>query len=468
MIIKIFDSGTGPGRGPINYLLSDKDHKGTTRSVKPEVLLGDPNLTRDIIDNIQNKQKYTCGVIALKKEEVLTPKDWLYIIDKFHEYMMPLGTERINSVWITHHDKGRTELNFVVPKIDLKTGLALNISPPGKQNQEYYRLFAAMMNDHFGFDQIVPKDSGTGLNMKISEYKSGTDTSNFKKDLHRKIQNEIRGGKIKNRDNLINWLNEKSYRVVKTDRDYLTIKYNNKNLRLYGNLYSANPDFKKAADMEFTKQQHDKLEWYKSQRETFFNKRYNKESNEKRSNYRHAEKHTRKRPSESTSNNRFTRTSERIATRMAANSKPDATHQSRSRFTIPKNQDSQQSGSQLSGKWTKEVAQEINNLVASTSANSIELSANSNKNSANQPSTSAAPSGSSDNSSMKVALGSRLTELLAKLVNELDPAKQAELRGQINEVRRQIADLELQEARAKATVEDHILQVKIDQNNFNL
>lgn len=67
---------------------------------------------------------------------------------------------------------------------------------------------------------------------------------------------------------------------------------------------------------------------------------------------------------------------------------------------------------------------------------------------------------------MKVALGSRLTELLANLTNELDPAKQAELRGQINEVRRQIADLELQEARAKAAEEDRILRINRSFDNY--
>lgn len=467
MIVKIFDSGTGPGHGPVNYLLSDKDHTGKTRSVKPKVILGDPNLTRDIIDNIQNKQKYTSGVIALRKEEILSQKEWLYIIDKFHEYMMPLGNERINSLWVAHHDKGRTELHFVVPKIDLKTRLALNISPPGKQNQEFYRLFGAMMNDHFGFAQVTPLNNDTGLEMKAKELKSGSDASRFKLEIHRQITNEIRSGHIKNRTELIDWLNGKSYRIVKIHSDYLTVKYNNKSLRLYGNLYAANPNFKKAIDLEFTSRHSEKLEWYKAQRQIFFDKRYNKETNERRSNHRNAQKHAGKSASQSTSHNRFTRTSERIAARMAANAKSNASHAGRPRIPVTQNQNTQQSSGQLSGKWHGELAREINNLAASTSANSIELSTNSNKNSANQPSTSAASSGSSDNSSVKVALGSRLTELLAKLTNEADPAKQAELRGQINEVRRQIADLELQEARAKATEEDRTLRHYGNSRDYN-
>ncbi|MBU9159708.1 hypothetical protein KTD28_34460 [Burkholderia gladioli] len=69
---------------------------------------------------------------------------------------------------------------------------------------------------------------------------------------------------------------------------------------------------------------------------------------------------------------------------------------------------------------------------------------------------------------MKVALGSRLTELLAKLVNQLEPAKQAELRGQINEVRRQIADLELQEARARAAEEDRVVRNNLSGRGYSL
>lgn len=445
MIIKIFDSGTGPGRGPVNYLLSEKDHTGKIRSVKPEVVLGDPNLTRDIIDNIKNKQKYTSGVIALRKEEVLKRGEWLNIIDKFHDYMMPLGNERINSLWVAHHDKGRTELHFVVPKIDLKTNLALNISPPGKQNQEFFRLFGAMMNDHYGFEQVVPVDNDTGINMKSSEHKSGTDTAKFKIDIHRRIKNNIRRGNIENRDQLIDWLNTKSFRVVTKSSDYLTVRYNNKNVRLYGKIYSENPDFKKAADFQFTDRAREKLEWYKVERQKFFDKRYNKETNGKRSIHRNIKGDTARRSSEPKSDYRFTTTSQRIAARLAASSKTDAKHASRPGNTITQNKDSQQSSGELLGKQTAS----INALIEQNAQNSSELRANSEKRSVSQTSSPTLRT-SSDSSSTKVALGVRLTDLLSRLANEFDPAKQTELRGQINEVQRQIADLELQQIRANS------------------
>ncbi|QGT03579.1 relaxase/mobilization nuclease domain-containing protein [Burkholderia pseudomallei] len=462
MIVKIFATGVGRGKGPINYLLSEKDHTGKTRSVKPEVLWGDPKLTRDIIDNIKNKQKYTSGVIAFRKEEKLSRKDYLNIIEEFHNYMMPLGNERINSTWVFHFDKGRPELHFVVPKIDLKTNLALNISPPGKQNQEYFRLFGAMMNERYGFSQVVPVDNDTGITMKASEHKSGTDTAKFKIDIHRRIKNEIRIGNIKNRDQLVDWLNTKSFQVVTKSSNYLTVKYDGKNVRLYGNIYSENPNFKKAADMLFDNRAREKLEWYKVERQKFFDKRYNKETHGKRSIHRNIKVHTSRRSNEPKSYNRFTTTSQRIAARLATTSKTDAEHASRPRNAITQNQNSQQSSGELLGKQTSSIKA----LIEQNANNSSELRENGEKNSANRLSISTTPSGSSDNSSMKVALGSRLTELLAKLVNELDPAKQTELRGQINEVKRQIADLEFQEARAKAAEEDRILRMNRIVGNY--
>ena len=45
MLSKIFNSGTSKGQSPVNYLLGDKDHTGKIRSVKPEVISGDPELT---------------------------------------------------------------------------------------------------------------------------------------------------------------------------------------------------------------------------------------------------------------------------------------------------------------------------------------------------------------------------------------------------------------------------------------
>ena len=42
------------------------------------------------------------------------------------EYCLVCTKKRFNILWVEHIDKGRLELNFVIPKIDLESGLAFN------------------------------------------------------------------------------------------------------------------------------------------------------------------------------------------------------------------------------------------------------------------------------------------------------------------------------------------------------
>ena len=48
------------------------------------------------------------------------------LIREFERIIFGMYRERFNILWIEHIDKGRLELNFVIPKIDLESGLAFN------------------------------------------------------------------------------------------------------------------------------------------------------------------------------------------------------------------------------------------------------------------------------------------------------------------------------------------------------
>ena len=80
MIISFFSSGTGGGAAPVDYLtarevmaydenrnlIRDDDGQPQTkiRDPLPEVLHGNPDRTRDLIDASSNKWSYTAGVIS--------------------------------------------------------------------------------------------------------------------------------------------------------------------------------------------------------------------------------------------------------------------------------------------------------------------------------------------------------------------------------------------------------------------
>jgi Relaxase/Mobilisation nuclease domain len=171
MLIKIFNQGKNNGAEATNYLLSEAKHEGC----KPQVLFGNAELTKQIISNIDRKQKYTSGVISFREGEELTREQKFELIDQFQKTFAPFKEEdRINFLWVEHRDKGRLEIHFLVPKEDLKTGKAFNISPPGKDNQAFYNHFVRLQNAKHGFEQVDKKPiSRQSLAASLNQLKIG-------------------------------------------------------------------------------------------------------------------------------------------------------------------------------------------------------------------------------------------------------------------------------------------------------
>lgn len=155
MIIKFFHQGQNQADYIINYLLSEDKHNG----IKPEVLQGNPELSRTIINSITKyKNKYTTGVISFKEGETLTLAQQHELIEHFEKAFCPFDDPaRVNFLWVKHIDKGRLEMHFLSARQDLKSGLSFNMAPPGKANQLFYESFTRLQNLKYGFEQIDKK-----------------------------------------------------------------------------------------------------------------------------------------------------------------------------------------------------------------------------------------------------------------------------------------------------------------------
>lgn len=143
MLIKFFSRGTGSGAGPINYLLSP-------RPEPPEVLRGDPAQTRDLIDSIDRKHRYTSGVLSFAVEDAPTEDQQQTVMDEF-EAVAFAGLERdqFDCLWVRHSEHGRVELHFVTPKTELTSGRQLNVAPPGWQGT--YGALETALNAEYGW-----------------------------------------------------------------------------------------------------------------------------------------------------------------------------------------------------------------------------------------------------------------------------------------------------------------------------
>lgn len=120
MIVKFHARGTGRGSGPVDYLLGqDRQREGAS------LLRGSPADVVALIDSSDYTKRYTSGVLSFQEADLPTEaKDKL--MSSFEKALLPgLDADQYACLWVEHHDKGRLELNFVVPNVELQSGKRL-------------------------------------------------------------------------------------------------------------------------------------------------------------------------------------------------------------------------------------------------------------------------------------------------------------------------------------------------------
>ena len=120
MIVKFHPRGRGGGAGPVDYLLGkDRQRDGAS------VLQGKPEEVRELIDASPYAKKYTSGVLSFAEQD-LPPGQRETLMASFERVLMPgLDKDQYSVLWVEHRDKGRLELNFLIPNTELLTGKRL-------------------------------------------------------------------------------------------------------------------------------------------------------------------------------------------------------------------------------------------------------------------------------------------------------------------------------------------------------
>lgn len=236
----------------VNYLLSDKDHKGNTRSVQPELLFGNPATFAEIANATDRKHKYTSGVIAFRdgaESASITPEQINSVIAAFRSTFLPglKVDENYADFWVAHRDKGNLELHFLYANTELSSGSQpqLNIHPPGPVNIEFFNTFVSVMNDNFGFPQVVPDPLKIALKPFEAKSPTGRDRRDIKVDFSKELHPKILKGSIANRNQLIGYLKKKGLPVLVIGDDFITVRLpgDDKNTRLKGPLFSKDSDY---------------------------------------------------------------------------------------------------------------------------------------------------------------------------------------------------------------------------------
>ncbi|GAA6838111.1 hypothetical protein CG4_13870 [Helicobacter pylori] len=234
MLVKFWgvNQGDGDGDGSVNYLLNERVEQGTAK-----VLKGDANLTKSLLLSLTQKHKACVGCLSFEEPNIDEGLKY-ELMESFENALLTQEMQgRYNILWVEHTDKGRLELNFVIPRIDLITQKAFT---------HYYHsaditridLWKDCINLKHNFTN--PKDLEKQHNIQQHQTKNPQNKellATYEK-LDKLIQDNL-GTLFNSRDDIINFLKDNQCEVTRQGKDYISVKLPNefKAKRLKGFYY---------------------------------------------------------------------------------------------------------------------------------------------------------------------------------------------------------------------------------------
>ncbi len=235
MLVKFWgiNQGGGDGDGSVNYLLNERVEQGTAK-----VLKGDANLTKSLLLSLTQKHKACVGCLSFEESNIDESLKY-ELMESFENALLTQEMQnRYNILWVEHTDKGRLELNFVIPKIDLERQKAFN---PYYHKVDLKRIDTWQNVVNLKYTFTNPKDL---KKQQISNYhntKTPQGKAIFKnyKELDNYLYNAVTQGFLNSRAEIIELLQASNYEITRQGKDYISVKLPNqqKAKRLKGIIY---------------------------------------------------------------------------------------------------------------------------------------------------------------------------------------------------------------------------------------
>jgi hypothetical protein len=189
MYIKFLKHGKGDPAKAASYLIDEVDHLNRPRP-DVQVLRGDPHTFTAIAESIQNEWKYTSGVIAWSKDDAPTNDEIDQVLEAFEKHAFAgLKPNQYHFTAVLHEeDDGSKHVHFLVPRIELDTGKALNIAPPG--HEKYFDPLRDYFNYSKGWSR--PDDPTLQHDTQTPDHAHFQDAAAVRAGLKGKSVNDIR------------------------------------------------------------------------------------------------------------------------------------------------------------------------------------------------------------------------------------------------------------------------------------
>ncbi|MGL2903677.1 relaxase/mobilization nuclease domain-containing protein [Helicobacter pylori] len=234
MLVKFWETnqGGGDGDGSVNYLLNERVEQGTAK-----VLKGDANLTKSLLLSLTQKHRACVGCLSFEEPNIDESLKY-ELMESFENALLTESMQnRYNILWVEHTDKGRLELNFVIPKIDLERQKAFN---PYYHKVDLKRIDTWKDCINLKHNFTNPKDLEKQHNIQQHQTKNPQNKellATYEK-LDKLIQENL--GKLFNsREDIINFLKASQCEVTRQGKNYISVKLPNepKAKRLKGFYY---------------------------------------------------------------------------------------------------------------------------------------------------------------------------------------------------------------------------------------
>ena len=253
MYMKVFPHGQGAGEGPTNYLVRE-DYPGRDAHL-PDVLRGDPEVTRTLIDSLDTKWRFTAGTLSWHPDDTVTQEQEQRVMDDFEALAFAgLEADQRNILWVRHVHAGHHELHFVIPRVELASGKAFNPCPPGWQ--KHFDLFRDLHNHREGWARpddparmrmYTPAhaDLHRARLLRWGKTPKPDDRAAAKEAIHEYMLAKVEQGQASNRAEALMALQEAGLEINRAGKDYITVKDpdSGEKLRLKGGMYAEHWDF---------------------------------------------------------------------------------------------------------------------------------------------------------------------------------------------------------------------------------
>lgn len=231
MIVKFARRGKGGGAGPVEYLLGkERDRDGATLNH------GNPDQVQALIDSSPYAKKYTTGYLCFAEQNLSTEiKERL--MSEFEEVLLPgMDKDQYSCLWVEHLDKGRLELNFVVPNIELLTGKRLQ---PYFHKADNPRLDAWRTIKNIEL-RLKDPDNPSNRQALIKASNLPTEVKEVGNLITDGLLQMANAGQIKSRQDVIATLESQGFEIARVTKKSISIKHpeeGRRNIRLKGLLY---------------------------------------------------------------------------------------------------------------------------------------------------------------------------------------------------------------------------------------